>query len=106
MKLLRLLDFEWQRWRKVHETNSPRGMPVGGGDWIDSFFKMTALEGAIRILRNGGTPEAAIEEGKKDSAVAVDKWNQRHGYQVHRWRETCWGWIEFMVVQHKEISRI
>ena len=58
---LEILDQEYQRLSDTHYTNAPKGMPVGGGDWMDSFFRMEAIRGTMNGLRRGLSLEESID---------------------------------------------
>ena len=96
--LLRLLDLEHQRVYKRHIAESPRGgIPVGGGDWMDTFFRLEALEGTISSLMAFESVKVAIERGQQRSTRAVKKWNSQREWQVHRWKEMAWDYLEKLV---------
>lgn len=84
-QLLATLD----EWTARHHACAPRGIPVGGGDWMDSFFRMEALAAAVGSLRKGCSISAAILSGKLAAREAVRKWNKRREYQVRRWDQCC-----------------
>lgn len=85
---------------------SPRGgtIPVGGAH-VDPMIKATAIDGYLRILRNGGTPEEGLEQGKADAREAVAKWNaSRKGeYQVHRSEATADASLEHIARMGREV---
>lgn len=96
MVLLRLLDDEFAATHKRQQANAPRngGIPVGGGDWMDSFFKVEAIEGVQEALREGKNLREARNQGRRRSQLAIRKWNQSREWQVHRNEDTAWNWLE------------
>lgn len=86
----RLMD-KYQEALDVSNRNAPRGgaIPVGGGDWMDYFFRSEAIMGVVESLRRkNGSLKDAMEDGKKRAEEAVKIWNSRREFQVHR--STCW----------------
>lgn len=98
-RLLILLDGEYQRLNGIHWANAPRNgkIPIGGGQWMDSFFRMEAIRGCQSALRSGASLQEAIKAGQKESRAAVKIWNARREYQVHRWEETAFDYLERLV---------
>lgn len=96
MALLRSLGVEYDRLNKIHSESAPKGgdIPAGGGDWMDSFFRMEGVRGVMTALRAGKTVDYAIQFGKDVSTLAVKIWNGRREYQVRRWEETGHSFIE------------
>lgn len=99
--LLRYMSEVHDRIGAEHKRLQPQGgaIPVGGAH-MDPFFKMEAVLAFMTAYRKGATVTAALERAKAASAEAVDKWNKTREYQVHRWRETAWAWIEQEVYSH------
>lgn len=102
--LTRLLDDEYMRIHDLHYKAAPRnadglgsGIPVGGGDWMDTFFKMEAIRGVISELRQGKDIDTATATGKVLSEIAIRIWNGRREYQVRRWEQCCHDFIERLV---------
>ena len=83
----------WQR----HRDAAPRGYPVGGGDWMDTLFRLEALDGCLRSLRAGKPLAEALRDGQEASRAAVKIWNRRREYQVHRWEETAFDWLDAQI---------
>ena len=97
-KLLRNLDTVYQQLCEEHNRSAPRGgIPIGGGDWMDSFFKMEAIRGTITSLRAFKTLEESIAFGKSTSSFAVKTWNEKREYQVHRCEETAYAFLDSVV---------
>lgn len=88
--LMRRLDEEYQKLSDAHYRAAPKGgsVAVGGGEWVDTFFKMEAIRGCLTALRNLKNLSEAVEEGKAVSSIAVQLWNQKREFQVRRWEET------------------
>lgn len=99
MRVLRDLDAEYMRLSDIHYRNAPRNgaIPVGGGEWMDTFFRMEGVRGMIRCLRNGLSLRKALDHGKVASEIAVRLWNSNREYQVHRWDQTCHDYLETLV---------
>lgn len=104
LRLLSLLGEEYQRLHDKHYLSAPRGVPVGGGDWMDTFFRMEAIRGTQGALERGDSIAEAIGEGKAVSSIAVRLWNAKREWQVHRWEETAHGWLEMLVHRLKKES--
>lgn len=66
---------------------------------MDTFFRMEAIRGCLTALRNGKKLGAAVQEGKDVSSISVQIWNQKREYQVHRWEETTWSYLDRLVVK-------
>ena len=94
--IMRRLDDEFMLLDKIHNENAPKGgtIPVGGGDWMDSFFRMEAIRGTLGGLRRGLSLKKAVEEGKAVSEISVKIWNGKQGYQVHRWVKTAHTYLD------------
>ncbi len=96
-KLLRSLGVVYDSLYKRHNTEQRaigNKTPIGGGDWMDTFFQLEGLRGVITALRQGKTLSYAIQFGKGTSSAAVKIWNDRREYQVHRCEETAHDFIE------------
>lgn len=94
-ELLRSLDCVYDDLCQRSSKNAPQGIPVGGGDWMDDFFKAEALRGFLTAYRDPkATIEKAIEDGKIISTIAVKIWNKRREWQVHRCEETAHRFLE------------
>ncbi len=100
------IEEEISRWRQIHHRNAPTGgrTPVGGGEWMDSFFKMQALRGLQGGLRKGMSLSRSLDLGKEESKRAVEIWNSQREYQVHRCEQTAWSYLENFVLRFKKIS--
>lgn len=94
-QLLRLLDVEYQSLNQRHLENAPKNntIPVGGGDWMDTFFRMEAIRGCMGALREGKSLGDAIAEGKAVSEIAVKIWNKKREWQVHHHTETAFSFL-------------
>jgi hypothetical protein len=102
--ILRSLGDVLDEVERRHRREAPRGgaTPVGGGEWMDTFFKIEALQSLIRCLREGKTPSKSLVIAKEASRKAVRVWNSRREWQVHRWEETAFIWIERTYAKIKE----
>jgi hypothetical protein len=87
---MRALDAEYLRLdAKVRELGPRNGeIPVGGGDWMDSFFRAEAIRGTLGALRRGTGLKDALIEGEDTAKVAIAIWNRKREYQVRR--DDCW----------------
>lgn len=95
IKALRLLGTEYDKLCIQHSKEAPRNaIPVGGGDWMDLFFKMEGVRGTMSALENGKKLERAFEEGKLVSETAIRLWNRRREWQVHRWDKCVHSYLE------------
>ena len=85
MKFIRKLDDEYQKLVSRSNEAAPRNgsIPIGGGDWMDNFFKSEAIRGVIGALRRGNYVGARAE-GKELAELAIQIWNGRREWQVHR----------------------
>ena len=94
--ILRNMDVEYQKLDERHRESQPKNnsIPVGGGDWMDTFFRMEALRGTMSALRSGKSIPKAIEDGKAVSEISVRIWNGRREWQVRRWVETAHAYLE------------
>ena len=104
--LMILLDKEYDKLSQRHYASTPkRGeIPVGGGDWMDSFFRMEAIRGCLSALRSGNSLTKAIEDGKAVSEISVQIWNKRREWQVHRWPKTAHPYLEMLVYRLRKVS--
>lgn len=94
---LHVLREEYDRLGRVHTNSAPRGgIPVGGGDWMDSFFRLEGVRGTLGALRRGIGLRRAIIDGKRVSEIAVKIWNGRREYQVHRWTKTVYHYLDVL----------
>lgn len=84
--------------RDRSRANAPTGgrIPVGGGDWMDEFFKQEALEGTLSALRKGLPIDKAIACGRRDCQYAINLWNDRNKKNI--WVHRCDGWIQDFIV--------
>jgi hypothetical protein len=96
--IARLEEIRQKLWER-HRAAAPLSgcIPVGGGEWVDTFFRLEAIDGCLRVLRAGRTLSEAVSAGKEASREAVKKWNQRREYQVHRWEETAFDWLDTVI---------
>lgn len=70
-----------------HYANAPKnGIPAGGGDWMDCFFRMETIRGFMNGLRAGKTTKESFEDGVAVGEIAVELWNKKREWQVHRWK--------------------
>ena len=102
MHLLRLLDDEYQKlYAKHYEEQKAIGnrIPVGGGDWMDMFFRCEALRGCIGALRTDKSLDEAVAEGKTVSEISIRIWNGKREYQVHRWDKCCHSYLDGMIAR-------
>ncbi len=92
---LELLSKEYDRLSQQHSKTTPKnGIPVGGGDWMDSFFRMEGVRGVLSALGRKVSLKNAIQEGKAVSEVSVEIWNKRREWQVHRWTKTVHNYLD------------
>ena len=91
-EFLKELDTEYLRLNALSQDAAPRGgsIPVGGGDWMDYFFKAEAVHGMLSSLRHRKTYKQSFANGCAASRGAIKIWNSRREYQVRRWE----GWVE------------
>lgn len=103
-EILRWLDEKYQSVQRKHYGNAPKGgsIPVGGGDWMDMFFRAEGLRGCIGALRRGVSLKGSFEEGKAVSEIAVRVWNEKREWQVHRQDKTVHSYLDGV---RKEITR-
>jgi hypothetical protein len=98
------LDKEYMGLRERHTKAAPRPgtIPIGGGDWMDTFFRMEGVAGILSAVRRGKSIREGLEEGKQDSRRAVLIWNERRGkkdYQTHRWEQTAFDYLDSLVTR-------
>lgn len=100
-RTIRRLDEVYQKLNDKHMSCAPKSntIPVGGGDWMDTFFRMEALRGCMVALRKGKTIKQSIAEGKVVSEISVSIWNSKREYQVHRIKDTAATYLERTVRQ-------
>lgn len=84
--VMRALDASYLRFNDLSNAAAPRGgaIPIGGGDWMDNFFKAEALRVFLSHLRRGETVLDAMTHGILDCHAAINLWNRRREWQVHR----------------------
>ena len=94
--ITRELDVLYQELSEKHYACAPKNgeLPIGGGDWMDTFFRMEGLRGTIGALQRGKNLSDAFEEGKTVSEISVRIWNGKREYQVHRWDKTVYSYLE------------
>lgn len=97
MEALKQISSILDQWNERHRKETPQGVAVGGGEWMDSFFKVEGLSGIVESLRDGADLDFALEWGKIRARKAVKIWNSRREYQVHRWVNTADAWLEGQV---------
>ena len=57
--------------------------------WMQSFFEMEAIRGIVGALRTkGSTVSQASKDGKAVCEIAIQVWNKKREWQVHR--SDCW----------------
>lgn len=95
---IRILEMEYEKQVQIHSSAAPRnGIAVGGGDWMDSFFKMEAVRMMLSTIR-AGKPLVEVERYGKDAAtIAVKLWNDRREYQVRRWEQCCDDFVDSLI---------
>lgn len=105
--ILRFLDDEYQKLYAKHYELSPKNgeIPVGGGDWMDMFFRTEGLRGMINKLDSNGTIKEALEDGKTVSEIAVGLWNKKREWQVHRWNKTCHTYLINIMGRAKKMDK-
>lgn len=93
---LRRLDEEYQKLHDKHYKAAPRNgeIPVGGGDWMDTFFRMESIRGMINALRNNKSLKDSLEDGVAVGVISIQLWNKRREWQVHRWEGTARSYLE------------
>ena len=97
MDTLERLSEAYDRECEIHRKNTPVGLPIGGGDWMDSLFRMEALRGAMAELEAGKTNAEALAAGIAAGRLAIRTWNGRREYQVHRWEGSIDSYLERML---------
>ena len=100
---LEVLQDEYDSLASRHSKAAPRdgAVPVGGGDWMDCFFRMEGVRGALSALGRGASLQDAIQEGKVVSEIAVRIWNKKREWQVHRWDKTVYDYLDKL---HKKVK--
>lgn len=92
---MKILSAEYDLLMDRHSKSAPRnGIPVGGGDWMDSFFRMEGVRGTLGALGRGLSLCKSIDEGKVVSEISVGIWNKHREWQVHRWVKTSHSYLE------------
>lgn len=88
--VMRALDEEHRRLMRLSNDAAPRGsaISVGGGDWMDCFFRAEAIRGLLTALRHKKPMAAALADGQAVAEIAVQLWNGKREWQVHR--SKCW----------------
>ena len=105
--LLRLLSEEHAKESERYERSAPRfGIPVGGGDWMDSFVRCEALEACGQALRKGRPVAEAVEAGAVAATQAILKWNASREWQVSIWEGCGRAYIEDKVRHLQNLLRI
>ena len=78
----KLLD-KYQEALDISNKNAPRGgaIPIGGGDWMDYFFRSEAIMGVVESLRRkNGSLKEATKAGVERATAAIEIWNKRFAY--------------------------
>lgn len=103
-EMLRKLDNKYLDLNEKHYNNAPRGgsLPIGGGEWMDTFFRMEALRGMMNALRDGKSLNESVSDGKAVSEIAVKIWNTRREWQVHRYIKTAHSYLDRVVRSMKK----
>lgn len=102
-----LLQEEHDKLSQTHYKCAPKNgtIPVGGGDWMDSFFKMESVRGCLNALRAGETLSESISQGKTVSEIAIKIWNGRREWQVHRWEKCAHHYLDSLIVRLKRQAK-
>jgi hypothetical protein len=89
-KAMRSLGEQYQRLVTESNKYAPRNgaISVGGEGWMDNFFRAEAIRGLLSALRKKSALPLAIAEGIVTCEDAIDIWNKRREWQVHR--SKCW----------------
>lgn len=100
--LMRKLDERYQMYCQQSMSCAPRNgdLPVGGGDWMDNFFKAEAIRGTLTAMRHGKEPLEAAKDGKAVAEISIQIWNDKREYQVQRWN----GWVEDFIQSELKIA--
>ena len=109
LEFIRRMDVVYQDLQQKHYAAAPRNgdIPTGGGDWMDMHFRCEALRGCMGALRTGKKLHEAIADGRAVSSIAVGLWNNRREYQVHRWEQTAWDYLDRIIIQiRREMDRL
>ena len=104
--ILKELDSEYQMLHDYYYKVAPIGgrIPVGGGEWMDTFFKMEAIRGTQNALRNGVSIKEAVKQGKTTSEIAIELWNTKREWQIHRWKGECHSYLERLVLRCQNVA--
>lgn len=106
-KLMIFLDEKMQELYEKHYKAAPRnGIPIGGGDWMDTFFRTEAIRGCLGALRRGKNLEEAIQEGITVSEISVGIWNKKREWQVHRWEKTGEMYLRDLIRHWRALDKI
>ena len=64
----------------------PTGQVAIGGGSFEQTLKAEVIASYLRAIRNGGTPQYALDSAAKDRSKYVEAWNKSRGgdYVVHR----------------------
>ena len=68
---------------------------------MDSFFRAEAVRGVLTALRSGKGLEDSVADGKALCEIAVQIWNTRREWQVHR--SSCW--VEDFIRREIQLAR-
>ena|ERR1700677_3793746 len=105
--LLRWLQDEYDRLNEAHhKLLPPHGTIPAGGEHMDPFFRMEAIRGCQKALREGKTEQEAIEAGAAEAGIAVRIWNARREYQVHRWDGFGEGYLQDLLRHFHTLKNI
>jgi hypothetical protein len=71
---------------EAQKLSPPFGMVACGGGSFEQTLKAEIIASYLRALRNGGTPQFALDCASKDRTKYVAAWNKSRGgdYVVHR----------------------
>lgn len=100
-RLLIYLGEKYQELSDRYYKNVPKfgTVPAGGGEWMDSFFRMEAIRGCMTALRLSKSVEEAVLDGYAVSEIAVQIWNTRRkkDYQTQRWEKTAHDYLDSLI---------
>lgn len=107
-RLLIYLDEKYQELSDSHYKNAPPSgtVPAGGGEWMDSFFRMEAVRGCMTALRLRKSVEDAVLDGYAVSEISVQIWNTRRkkDYQTQRWEKTAHDYLDSLIRLFKQLE--
>jgi hypothetical protein len=107
--ILRKMNEEAERLLAKHKQLSPRygEIPMGGAH-IDPMVQAYAIEGMLRAVLRGATVDEAIEAGKQDARLTVQKWNAIRKRDVHtqRWEGMADTDLEHLGRQLREAAQL